>query len=62
MPSQKQVKWSQLKVGITVVIASLTLGVLIFLMSSTGGWFTKKSNLDLILTTPADCGWARRYA
>jgi phospholipid/cholesterol/gamma-HCH transport system substrate-binding protein len=42
VPSQQQVKWSQLKVGITVVVSSLTLGVLIFLMSSTGGWFTRK--------------------
>jgi phospholipid/cholesterol/gamma-HCH transport system substrate-binding protein len=42
VPSQKQLKWSQLKVGLTVLVASITLGVLIFLMSGTGGWFTKK--------------------
>jgi phospholipid/cholesterol/gamma-HCH transport system substrate-binding protein len=42
VPSQKQLKWSQLKVGITVVVASITLGVLIFLMSNTGGLFTPK--------------------
>ena len=42
MPSQKQLKWSQLKVGITVVAASITLAVLVFLMSGTGGFFTKK--------------------
>jgi phospholipid/cholesterol/gamma-HCH transport system substrate-binding protein len=42
VPSQKQLKWSQLKVGITVVVALVTLGVLIFLMSGTGGLFTKK--------------------
>ena len=42
MPSQKQLKWSQLKVGLTVVLASITLAVLIFLMSGTGGLFTKK--------------------
>src|SRR5215471_16192660 len=42
VPSQKQLKWSQLKVGITVLVASITLGVLIFLMSGTGGWLTKK--------------------
>ncbi|HYL15677.1 MAG TPA: MlaD family protein [Terriglobales bacterium] len=42
MPSQKQVKWSQLKVGITVVVASITLMVLIFLMNQTGGMFTRK--------------------
>jgi phospholipid/cholesterol/gamma-HCH transport system substrate-binding protein len=42
VPSQKQLKWSQLKVGITVVVALTTLAVLIFLMSGTGGVFTKK--------------------
>jgi len=35
-------QWSQLKVGISVVAASVTLAVLIFLMSGTGGLFTKK--------------------
>ena len=45
MPSQKQLKWSQLRVGLTVVVASTTLMVLIFLMSATGGWFTKKITL-----------------
>ena len=42
VPSQKQIKWSQLRVGLTVVFASITLGVLIFLMSGTTGLFTKK--------------------
>lgn len=42
MPSQKQLKWSQLKVGLTVLVASITLAVLIFLMSGTGGIFTRK--------------------
>ncbi len=45
MPSQKQLKWSELKVGITVVVALTTLFVLIFLMSGTGGIFTKKMEL-----------------
>jgi phospholipid/cholesterol/gamma-HCH transport system substrate-binding protein len=45
LPSQKQLKWSQLKVGITVIFASITLAVLIFLMSGTGGVFTKKITL-----------------
>lgn len=45
MPSQKQLKWSQLKVGLTVVVASVTLATLIFLMSGTGGLFTKKITL-----------------
>ena len=42
MPSQKQLKWSQLKVGLTVLGASATLAVLVFLMNSTGGLFTRK--------------------
>ncbi len=45
MPSQKQLKWSQLKVGITVIVASITLVVLIFLMSGTGGFFTRRITL-----------------
>lgn len=45
MPSQKQLKWSQLKVGLTVLIACITLGVLIFLMSGTGGILTRKIQL-----------------
>ena len=45
MPSQKQLKWSQLKVGLTVLAASITLGILIFLMSGTGGLFTTKIQL-----------------
>src|ERR1019366_7859569 len=43
MPSQKEIKWSQLKVGSLVVAALAALVVLIFLMSdSTGGLFTRK--------------------
>jgi phospholipid/cholesterol/gamma-HCH transport system substrate-binding protein len=45
LPSQKQLKWSQLRVGLTVLFASVTLGVLIFVMSGTGGWFTSKIEL-----------------
>lgn len=45
MPSQKQLKWSQLRVGLTVLFASAALMVLIFLMSGTGGWFTRKITL-----------------
>ncbi|MGA9528477.1 MAG: MlaD family protein [Terriglobales bacterium] len=50
MPSQKQLKWSQLRVGVTVILASITLAVLIFLMTGTGGWFTHK----IILKTYVD--------
>ncbi|HEY3929525.1 MAG TPA: MlaD family protein [Candidatus Koribacter sp.] len=42
MPSQKQVRWAQLRVGITVIFATATLCVLIFLMSGTTGIFSKK--------------------
>ncbi len=45
MPSQKQLKWSQLRVGLTLLFASITLAVLIFVMSGTGGWFTHKITL-----------------
>jgi phospholipid/cholesterol/gamma-HCH transport system substrate-binding protein len=38
-------KWSELKVGITVLIASLVLTILILLMSGTGGIFTRKMTL-----------------
>jgi phospholipid/cholesterol/gamma-HCH transport system substrate-binding protein len=42
VPSQKQLRWSQLKVGLTVIVAAIVLGILIFLMSGTGGFFAKK--------------------
>jgi phospholipid/cholesterol/gamma-HCH transport system substrate-binding protein len=42
LPSQKQLQWSQLKVGITVIVASVTLGILLFLMSGTAGVFTRR--------------------
>jgi len=42
LPSQKQLKWSQLRVGITVIVASLTLGLLLLLMSGTSGLFTRR--------------------
>jgi phospholipid/cholesterol/gamma-HCH transport system substrate-binding protein len=42
LPSQKQLKWSQLKVGITVIVAAIVLAILIILMSGTGGIFTHK--------------------
>lgn len=45
MPSQKQLRWSQLRVGITVIVAALTLGFLLFLMSGTSGLFTPRITL-----------------
>jgi phospholipid/cholesterol/gamma-HCH transport system substrate-binding protein len=46
MPSQKELRWSQLKVGALALGALTALTVLIFLLSgSTGGLFTRKLNL-----------------
>jgi phospholipid/cholesterol/gamma-HCH transport system substrate-binding protein len=45
LPSQKQLKWSQLRVGITVIVAALTLAFLLFLMSGTNGFFTRRITL-----------------
>ena len=45
MPSQKQLHWSELRVGITVVVAAIALATLIFLMTSAQGLFTRKLNL-----------------
>jgi phospholipid/cholesterol/gamma-HCH transport system substrate-binding protein len=43
VPSRKEIKWSQLKVGTLVLVAVAILIVLVFLMSgSTGGLFTPK--------------------
>jgi len=42
VPSQQQIKWSQLKVGITVLVAAITLAVLIFAMSGTVSPFSHK--------------------
>ena len=46
MPSQQEVQWSQLKVGVLVIVALAALTALIFLMSgSTGGIFSRKITL-----------------
>jgi phospholipid/cholesterol/gamma-HCH transport system substrate-binding protein len=42
LPSQKQLKWSQLRVGLTVILASLVLALLLFLMSGTSGFFSHR--------------------
>jgi len=48
MPSQKELRWSQLKVGILALCALTALTVLIFLLAgSTGGLFSKKLNLKV---------------
>jgi phospholipid/cholesterol/gamma-HCH transport system substrate-binding protein len=46
MPSQKELRWSQLKVGILTFVALTALVFIIFLLSnSTGGLFSRKLNL-----------------
>lgn len=45
MPSQQQVKWSQLRVGLTVIFSSLVLALLLFLMSGTNGLFAHRITL-----------------
>ena len=62
MPSQKQLKWSQLRVGLTVLFASITLGVLIFLMSGTTGLFTPKITLKSYFDNAVEWAWAMNAA
>jgi phospholipid/cholesterol/gamma-HCH transport system substrate-binding protein len=38
-------RWSQLRVGVTVLVSLIILAILIFLMNSTGGIFTEKMQL-----------------
>ncbi len=45
MPSQQQLKWSELRVGITVIVASVTLAFLVFLMRGSAGFFTTRITL-----------------
>ena len=45
MPSQKQLRWSELKVGITVTAALVALFILVFLMQGTSGIFTQRIRL-----------------
>ena len=45
MPSQKQLRWAQLRVGLTVVFAAVVLAFLVFLMSGTTGLFTPTLHL-----------------
>ena len=42
MPSQQELRWAKLRVGLVVLIAAVTLAVLILLMGSSTGLFTKK--------------------
>ena len=42
MPSSKKVAWSQLRVGVLVVVAMVILVVLVFLITGSKGLFTKE--------------------
>jgi phospholipid/cholesterol/gamma-HCH transport system substrate-binding protein len=45
LPSQKQLRWSELRVGLTVIFAAVTLAILVFLMRGTTGFFTSRITL-----------------
>jgi len=45
MPDPKKVSWAQLRIGILAVVAMTILGVLIFLLTGTGGLFTSWATL-----------------
>jgi phospholipid/cholesterol/gamma-HCH transport system substrate-binding protein len=45
LPTKQQLKWSQLRVGLTVVFASLMLAFLIFLMTGAQGLFVSRIKL-----------------
>lgn len=45
MPSQKQLRWAQLRVGLTIVFALLVMAFLVFLMSGSTGLFRKTLRL-----------------
>jgi phospholipid/cholesterol/gamma-HCH transport system substrate-binding protein len=45
LPSQKQLQWSELRVGVTVIFATVTLSILLFLISGTNGLFSKRITL-----------------
>jgi len=45
VPSQKQVRWAELRVGITVLVAAIIFAVVVFLMAGPQGLFTRKIHL-----------------
>jgi len=55
MPSQTEVRWSQLKVGVLVLGASIILVTLLFLMTSSSGFglFTKKMMITVYFENAA---------
>lgn len=46
MPSKEELKWSRLRVGLTVIVACITLAILILLMGSSTGLFVHKITLS----------------
>jgi phospholipid/cholesterol/gamma-HCH transport system substrate-binding protein len=55
MPSQQEVHWSQLKVGVIVIVATIILVTLLFLMTSASGLgvFSKKIVVDVYFENSA---------
>jgi phospholipid/cholesterol/gamma-HCH transport system substrate-binding protein len=55
MPSQQEVRWSQLKVGVIVLIAAVVLTTLLFLMTSASGLgvFSKKLTIPVYFENSA---------
>ena len=51
MPSQQEVRWSQLKVGVIVLVSVVILTTLLFLMTSSSGMglFTPQADGDHLL-------------
>ena len=47
MPSQKQVRWAELRVGITVLVSVVIFAAVVFLMTGTQGLFTRKIHLKV---------------
>jgi phospholipid/cholesterol/gamma-HCH transport system substrate-binding protein len=45
VPSQKQVRWAELRVGITVLVAAIIFAGVVLLMTGTTGLFTRKIHL-----------------
>ncbi len=46
MPNKQEVRWSELRVGITVLVSATVLFLLVFLMSGGGGLFTTKIRIN----------------
>ncbi len=49
MPSQQEVKWSQLKVGLVVLVSLLLLVILLFLLTSASGISVFRKNLTAVV-------------